>query len=61
MYMNVKTSAATTARIKTIKCPKCGRRAFDVSKWPRGDFEIQMKCPHCHNVVSVPVPDLAAQ
>lgn len=39
--------------IKTMKCPKCGKRACDVSRFLLEDFSISMKCPHCKNIVEI--------
>jgi hypothetical protein len=39
---------------KKMKCPLCGRRAFDISKIPKEKLEVELKCPHCKNVVIVP-------
>jgi RNA polymerase subunit RPABC4/transcription elongation factor Spt4 len=34
-----------------VKCPKCGRRIFDL-EW-RGRIVVSIKCTHCRNVVSI--------
>lgn len=39
---------------KKMKCPKCGRRAFDISKLPKEEIEVTLKCPQCGNFASVP-------
>lgn len=39
---------------KKMKCPNCGRRAFDISKLPKEQVEITLKCPQCGKFVSVP-------
>ena len=36
---------------KTMKCPVCGRRAFDISKIPTEQIEVELKCPHCKHIV----------
>jgi peptide subunit release factor 1 (eRF1) len=36
-----------------MKCPKCGKRAFDISKLPEEKIEIEMKCPNCHQFITV--------
>ncbi len=36
-----------------MKCPKCGKRAFDISKLPNELIEIEMKCPNCHQFVRI--------
>ena len=40
---------------KSMKCPVCGKRAFDTSKLLEGNLniEISLKCPNCKNIVSV--------
>lgn len=39
---------------KKMKCPNCGRRAFDISRLPKEEVEITLKCPQCGKFVSVP-------
>jgi endogenous inhibitor of DNA gyrase (YacG/DUF329 family) len=39
--------------MEKMKCPKCGRRAFDISKLPNERVEIKLKCPQCGKFVSV--------
>jgi predicted RNA-binding Zn-ribbon protein involved in translation (DUF1610 family) len=38
---------------KKMKCPNCGRRAFDISKIPKEEVEVTLKCPQCGKFVSV--------
>lgn len=40
--------------MKKMKCPNCGRRAFDISRIPKEEVEITLKCPQCGKFVSVP-------
>jgi hypothetical protein len=40
--------------MKKMKCPKCGRRAFDISKLPKEKIEVSLKCPQCKKLVTVP-------
>ena len=40
--------------MKKMKCPNCGRRAFDISKLPKEEVEVTLKCPQCGKFVSVP-------
>ena len=37
-----------------MKCPNCGRRAFDISRLPKEEVEVTLKCPHCRKFVTVP-------
>lgn len=37
-----------------MKCPRCQKRAFDISALPKEEIKIELKCPHCHNFVVVP-------
>ncbi len=37
-----------------MKCPRCGKRAFDISGLPSEQIEIELKCPNCHKIVSIP-------
>jgi len=39
---------------KKMKCPNCGRRAFDVSKLPKEQIDVKLKCPQCKKLVTVP-------
>lgn len=36
-----------------MKCPNCGKRAFDISKLPKERITIELKCPHCNKIVRV--------
>jgi hypothetical protein len=40
--------------LKKMKCSNCGRRAFDISKLPKEQVEIKLKCPQCGKFVLVP-------
>jgi len=37
-----------------MKCPNCGKRAFDITAFPGEDVVVKLKCPQCRNFVSVP-------
>lgn len=37
-----------------IQCPKCGKRAFDISALPQETIVVELKCPNCQNIVRVP-------
>lgn len=37
-----------------MKCPCCGKRAFDISRLPKEQIEIELKCPNCHKFVKIP-------
>ena len=37
-----------------MRCTNCGRRAFDISALPKEEVEVNLKCPQCGKVVSVP-------
>ncbi len=43
----------------SMKCPLCGKRAFDTSRLhnTKEPVEISLKCPHCRNIVSVPITE----
>ena len=34
-------------------CPKCGGRVFDISKIPKERIDVSLKCPRCHNIVTI--------
>ncbi len=36
-----------------MKCPRCNKRAFDISSSPKEKLEVELKCPHCHNFIVV--------
>lgn len=36
-----------------MRCPECGKRAFDISVLPKEHIEIELKCPNCHRFVKV--------
>ena len=37
-----------------MKCPRCGKRAFDISPLPKEQVAVELKCPNCHKFVLVP-------
>jgi len=39
--------------IKPLKCPRCGKRICDISKFLNEDFTISVKCPNCRNIVDI--------
>jgi phage FluMu protein Com len=39
--------------MKRIECPMCGGRAFDISKMPREQIQVEIKCPKCRNIVTI--------
>jgi len=39
---------------RKMKCPRCGKRAFDISTLPKEQIEVELKCPNCHKFVLVP-------
>ncbi len=43
----------------SMKCPLCGKRVFDTSKLHNTEepLEISLKCPHCRNIVCVPITE----
>lgn len=36
-----------------INCPLCRRRAFDIDSSVKGDVLVELKCPHCRNIIKV--------
>ena len=40
-----------------MRCPNCGKRAFDASGFHKADepVEISLKCPQCGRFVKVPI------
>lgn len=36
-----------------INCPICRKRAFDIRTAVNGEVWIELKCPHCRNIVQV--------
>jgi len=39
----------------TVPCPKCEKRAIDVSELPERLIKLRYKCPHCRNIVVTPL------
>jgi endogenous inhibitor of DNA gyrase (YacG/DUF329 family) len=37
-----------------MKCPICSKRVFDISKIPKEQIIIELKCPQCGKLVKVP-------
>lgn len=48
------TEIETAAR--SMPCPRCQKRAFDVTGVAGKPVSIQLKCPHCKNIVTVDLP-----
>ena len=38
---------------KTMKCSRCGKRAFDISELPKEKVHVELKCPQCNKIVRV--------
>lgn len=36
-----------------INCPLCRKRAFDIHSSANGDIWVELKCPHCRNIIQV--------
>lgn len=36
-----------------VNCPICKKRALDICSSPKGEIWIELKCPHCRNIVKV--------
>ncbi|WP_460641822.1 hypothetical protein [Lacrimispora brassicae] len=36
-----------------INCPVCRKRAFDIYASPKGEIWIELKCPHCRNIIQI--------
>lgn len=36
-----------------MNCPICRKRAFDICSSAKGDIWIELKCPHCRNIIQV--------
>lgn len=44
----------------SMRCPVCTKRAFDISDLPKQPIHVEIKCPHCHNIVRIPCTAEAA-
>ena len=47
--------AAEDALSYITPCPVCERRVFDVYDPPDNPTRIRLKCPHCRNIVKIPI------
>jgi transposase-like protein len=36
-----------------MNCPICRKRAFDICSSAKGDILVELKCPHCRNIIQV--------
>jgi phage FluMu protein Com len=36
-----------------MNCPICRKRAFDICSSANGDIWVELKCPHCRNIIQV--------
>lgn len=39
-------------------CPVCERRVFDVSDLSDNPVRLRFKCPHCRNIVIIPISEI---
>lgn len=46
----------TKTAARSMLCPRCQKRAFDVTGEAGQPVAIQLKCPHCKNIVTVELP-----
>ena len=42
-------------RYRAVPCPVCGKRVFDVTGLPDEPVRVSIKCPHCRNIVDIPI------
>ena len=47
--------ASSDGLFEYTACPECGRRVFDVHGQPGSLISIRLKCPHCRNIVYIPI------
>ena len=47
---------ATKTTARSMSCPRCQKRAIDVTGNAGQPVSIQLKCPHCKNIVTVDLP-----
>lgn len=52
----MKKTNATKTTVRSMSCPRCQKRAFDVIGNAGQPMSIQLKCPHCKNIVTVDLP-----
>lgn len=45
--------------VKKMRCPICKKRIFDISKIPKEDIQIELKCLKCFNLVLVPCNEVS--
>jgi Zn finger protein HypA/HybF involved in hydrogenase expression len=43
---------------RTVTCPECRKRAFDIKKPPDANIEVALKCPHCKKIITVKVYEI---
>ena len=48
-------TASTDGLFEYTACPECSRRVFDVHGRPGSLVRIRLKCPHCRNIVYIPI------
>ena len=52
----MKKANANNTPVRSMSCPRCQKRAFDVIGNAGQPMSIQLKCPHCKNIVTVDLP-----
>lgn len=52
----MKKANTTKTTVRSMSCPCCQKRAFDVIGNAGQPMSIQLKCPHCKNIVTVDLP-----
>ena len=40
-----------------VICPLCKRRVFDASGLSGNPVRLRLKCPHCRNIVIIPISE----
>jgi len=51
----MKKETVNSGVIRSMRCPCCHKRAFDVVGLAAEPIAIQLKCPHCKNIVTVEI------
>jgi len=51
----MKNKSVNVGNTRSMRCPCCHKRAFDVVGMAVEPIAIQLKCPHCKNIVTVEI------
>lgn len=56
---NPSLTVALDGEFEYKSCPVCDKRVFDVSGGPGITVQVRLKCPHCRQIIIIPISSTA--